>query len=157
MNGTIQPGGKWDERIDEALRSVGSAGPEPGIEGRILTRLAAQRIAEVPPLGWRRYSSPVLGFAAASLICAVIVGGSVEHSPTTPAGPAPPVLSLPGQGVGAASAVHPAAPVSTPLPVSSHDLGRSAHSLAHGRARIAPHAHKARGVVVPAPAANPQN
>lgn len=158
MNGTPQPG-KWDESIDAALRSTARATPEPGLEGRILTRLAAERVA-APPLGWRRYSMPIVGFAAVSLVCAVIVGGSVEHArmSTGPA-PAPPVLALPGQGVGAASAVHPASPASAPLPAGVLDHGRAVHRLghplSHGRARIAAHAHRARGVV-PA-AAGPQN
>lgn len=148
-----------DERIDAALRAVGTAVPEPGIEGRILTRLAAERgaAAAVPARWWPRYSFPALGIATAGLACAVIVVGSVNHSRLHhPGHIAPPVLALPGNGVGAASAVHPAAPVTMPVPATAATRGRSTRTLSHGRARIAPHARKANGVVVPAPATNPQ-
>lgn len=150
---TSEPG-NWDDRIDAALRSIGGATPEPGMQGRILTRLAAARTAPAPPVWWRRYSVPVVGFAAASVVCAVMVGGRVERSRIAPA-PAPPVLALPGQGVGAASAVHPAGPGAAPLPAGTLDRGRAIHRLAHGRARIAEHARKAKGVVPMAAA--PQN
>lgn len=153
MNEKMERGKLDDARIDAALRSVGTARPEAGLEGRVLTRLAetrlgAARLAGAPAAGWRRYSAGVVGFAAVSLVCAVVVGGSVERERTRP-GPTPaaPVLALPGPGMGAASAVHPAGPASAPLPAGTMDHGRAVHRLSHGRARIAEHAHKAKGVV----------
>lgn len=146
---------KWQQRIDAALRDAGSATPPAGLEGRILTRLAAARIAE-PRAGWFRYFRPALGFAAAGLMCAVVVVGSVEHVRRPGHAPAPPVLTLPGQGMGAASAEHPAAPASAPLAAGPKDHGRSTHKLSHPRARIAPNARKANGVAVPASPATPQ-
>jgi hypothetical protein len=144
---------KWQPRIDAALRSTGTATPPEGLEGRILTRLAAARLAEPRAswfARWPRYSLPVFGFAAAGLLCAVIVVGSIDHARRLGRAPAPPVLTLHGQGMGAASAVHPAAPASAPLAAGANNHGRAVHKLSHPRARIAPNAHKAHGVAVPA-------
>lgn len=161
MNAELEP---WKERIDAALRSAGSADPAPGLEGRILTRLAAERAAmEAHParMGWfahmPRYSAPVLGVATASLVCAVIIVGSVDHSRVRhPGHVAPPVLVLPGHGLGAASAVHPAEPATAPVAAGPASRGRSVRHFSHPRARIAPNAKKATGVAVPAPTTNPQ-
>lgn len=148
--------------VDAALRAVGSATPEPGFEGRILTRLAQARAEgyAVPKAGSRlmRMAGPVLGFVCASLLCAVIVTSSVRFSHRNHPGPVagPPVIQMQGTGVGAASAVHPAAPASTPMPAGTQ--GRASRHTMQGRARIAPQARKAPGVAVPAPTANaPQN
>lgn len=146
-----------DAAIDAALREVGSATPEPGLEGRVLIRLAAARMQDnstvAPPVWWRRLPRPVMplmGFTCAGVLCAVIVAGSVSHSHHSQTGPVPPpVIEMPGTGVGAASAMHPAAPASTPVPAGTASRGRR-HS-SKGRARIAPQAHKAPGVAVPAP------
>jgi len=151
-------------RIDAALRAVGTAAPAPGLEGRILTRLAAARMqVGAEPAGlFRRLPRPVvplLGFACASVMCAVIVVGSVNHSrrhhPSLV--PPPPVLAVPGTGVGAASAMHPAAPATARVPAGPVSRGRSTHRTAPGRARIAPHARKAPGVAVPAPSGSSEN
>ena len=154
----------WNERIDAALHSAGSANPTPGLEGRVLTRLAAERAAmEAHParMGFFArvpgYAAPVLGVATASLVCAVIIVGSVDHSRTRHSDPAAPVLMLPGHGLGAASAVHPAGPATAPVAAGPGSRGRSVQHMSHPRARIAPNAKKANGVVVPAPATNPQN
>ncbi len=160
MNGAMEPGS--DPRIDAidaALRSVGKAEPVPGLEGRILMRLAAARVqaetspARLPLLVVRPRHLPMraLAFVTSCLLAFVIVAGSVSHSRRMKAGQiiAPPSLVLPGQGVGAASAVHPAAPASAPLPAGQGSRGRSVRRA--GRARIAPHARKAPGVAVPAP------
>jgi hypothetical protein len=148
--------------IDAALRSVGTATPASDLQGRILTRLAAERMnrevaAPLSPLFGRRASivrtaAPVLYGFSVCFAAGVIVVASVNHSHSLHHGPiaGPPALSLPGQGIGAASAVHPAAPASTPAPVGQNSRGRSAQR-SRGRARIAPHAHKAPGVAVPAP------
>lgn len=160
------PGDRAGRRIDEVLRRLGSAAPESGLEGRILTRLAAARLAcQADPVSGSRLAAPrrlprlalpVLGLASMGVLCAVIVGGSVSPSRRSAPLSAPPVLQLPGQGIGAASAVRPAAPASTPVPADTPGRGRSAHrDAAHGRARIAPHARKAPGVVVPAPSTRP--
>ncbi len=152
---------KWRQRVDDALRSAGSAIPPDGLEGRILTRLAAARIAgaqgsRLAP--WPRYARPALGFAAAGLLCGIVVVGSVEHAREGRHGraPAPPMLVAPGQGMGAASAVHVAAPASAPLAAGPNDHGRSTHKLSHARAHIAPNARKAHGVAVPPPATSPR-
>jgi negative regulator of sigma E activity len=154
----------WKERIDAALHSAGSATPAAGLEGRILTRLAAERSAmEAHPvrMGFFArmpgYAAPVLGMAIASLVCAVIVVGSVDHSRTLHRTPAAPVLVLPGQGLGAASAVHPAGPATAPMMAGPASGGRFTRHMSHPRARIAPNAKKADGVAVPAPGTNPQN
>jgi hypothetical protein len=153
---TVEPqSDKWQQRIDAALRSAGSAPPPEGLEGRLLTRLAAARMAEPRVSGfrrWPRHSVSVFGFAGAGLLCALIVVGSVDHARRSSRAPAPPVLVLPGQGMGAASAVHPAAPASAPLAAGPKDRGRSTRKLSHARAHIAPNARKAHGVAVPAPA-----
>lgn len=149
---------KWQQRIDETLRSAGSATPPAGLEGRILTSLAAARMAnaQVSRSGWPLYSMRALGFAAAGLVCAVIVVGSVDHGRRPRHAPAPPALVMPGQGMGAASAVHAAAPASAPLSAGPNNHGRSTRRLSHPRAHIAPNARKANGVAVPATPASPQ-
>jgi hypothetical protein len=156
-----------EERVDAALRAAGSATPEAGLQGRILNRLAAERMAmEDAPSGLDRLLRRMPRFAGAAVaavfVCvagSAIVIGSVDHSRGLHHAPmvAPPVPGLPGNGIGAASAVHPAAPVSVPVPASQASRGRSgqagdhAPGPDHGRARIKRHAHKAAGVAVPAP------
>ena len=147
-----------DTRVDQALRSVGSAAPTPGFEGRILNRLATERVrmeSEPQPSLWSRmprFSRQALGLATASLLGFAIVAGSISHSRRIGSGhgPVPPPLVLPGQGIGAASAVHPAAPASTPAPAG--EPGRGAPSSQPGRARIAPHSRRAPGAVPAQPA-----
>lgn len=155
-----------DPAVDAALRSLGSATPTPGFEGRILTRLASARLmqdaaSESAPgvlARWLGHANPALGLVSACLVGAIIVAGSVSYSrrsrPTQ--APPPPAIMLPGPGVGAASAVHPAAPPSSPVTPDQAAHGRSSHRAGQGRARIAPHAHKPSGVAVPDPA-SPQN
>ena len=151
-----------DPRIDQALRSLGSSLPAAGFEGRILNRLAAQRVASesrsslMPWMGrLPRLSRQALGVTTACMLGLAIVAGSVSHSRSMSHGTAPPALPLAGQGIGAASAVHPAAPASTPVPAG--EPGRASRSSDRspdqGRARIAPHSRKAPGAV-PAPPAN---
>ena len=149
------------EKIDAVLRAIGGAVPDPGMEGRILTRLAAARTStEAAPviLGRRvpRFVGPLAGFASAGLVCGVIVVGSVRHSQQMHRGaqPAVPVLQIQGGGVGAASAVRPADPgTAAPVPASPAARARGTHRTAQrGRARIARQAKKAPGVTVPVPA-----
>jgi hypothetical protein len=147
-------------RIDAALHAVGTARPETGFEGRILTRLAEARTDGTAGAGSRlmRAAAPALGFVCATLLCAVIVGSSVRYSHRNHVGPVagPPAIRIQGTGVGAASAVHPAGPASAPMPAPT--AGRASHRTAQGRARIAPQARKAPGVAVPEPKTNtPQN
>lgn len=149
-----------DGQIDAALRAIGSAAPAAGMEGRILTRLAAARSGAERPVHSThrvfRFMIPLAGIASVSLICGVIVVASVNHSHRSHPGMAvpPPILQMQG-GVGAASAVHPAPPASAvPVPAGPAARGHSTHKAAqHGRARIAPHAKRAPGVALPAPAA----
>jgi hypothetical protein len=143
--------------IDEALHRVGSAAPAPGLEGRILTRLAAERMqmdtAPTRPAFFRRPAlSRSLGLVSGCLLAFVVVAGSVMHSRRLHANQpvAPPALVLPGHGIGAASAVHPAAPASAPVPAGQAAHGRSTRR--DGRARISPQSRKPPGVT-PAPPA----
>jgi hypothetical protein len=153
-----QPDSRTNALIDAALRRIGTTDPEPGIEGRILTRLAAERVSRDLPVSLlvrmrhvTRASAPVLYGCSVCLVAGIVVAGSISHSHRIRTNPltGPPVLTLPTQGVGAASAVHPAAPASTPAPAGQP--GRSTRTNRKGRARIAPHAHKAPGVALPAP------
>ena len=152
---------EYEEQLDAVLRAIGNAAPDPGMEGRILHRLAATRTSpEAGRFGFGRrvprFVGPLAGFATAGLACGVIVVGSVRHShehrPGEPA--AVPVLQIQGGGVGAASAVRPADPgTAAPVPTSPAARGRATHRTAQrGRARIARQAKKAPGVTVPVPA-----
>jgi hypothetical protein len=172
MNNAMEPenDSRISTTIDEALQSIGSATPTSGLEGRILTRLASQRMKmESAPVRFpllaslgrsSRVSARALGLVTASLLAVVIVAGSVSYSRKLHSSQivAPPVLVLPSNGIGAASAVHPAAPASAPVPAGQGARGRSTRRSGLGRARIAPHSRKAPGVAVPAPASdNSQN
>ncbi len=152
-----------DPLIDASLRTVGSAEPRSGLEGRILTRLASQRVKmEAAPTRFpqlrlgsgRRLPVRALGVLTSCLLAFVIVAGTISHSHKLHSSQvvAPPSLVLPAQGIGAASAVHPAAPASAPVPAGQGARGHSNHHS--GRARIAPQARKAPGVAVPAPSSN---
>lgn len=155
-----------DPRIDAALRRVGRATPAAGFEGRILNRLAAERVQmeSAPARSWSvvglsrlpRLSRQALGVATACLLGFVVVAGSIRHSHRVVRGhgAVAPVLMVPGQGIGAASAVHPAAPASTPAPAG--EPGRASRS-SPGRARIAPHSRKAPGAVPAQPASKPSS
>jgi len=153
--------------IDATLHHVGSVTPSSGLEGRVLTRLASERVRmeAAPSAGlpfFRRTKLAVrgrlpvqaLGLVTGCLLAFVVVAGSVMHSRRLHTNQlvAPPALVLPAHGIGAASAVHPVAPASAPVPASQAARGRSARHT--GRARIAPHARKAPGVAVPAPPSN---
>jgi hypothetical protein len=161
MNSEVNSGSMLTpgERIDAALRAVGSATPEAGIEGRILNRLAAERMKPAPSglagllPRMPRFAGAVVTAVFLCVAGTAVVIGSVQHSKGLHHAPivAPPVPGLPGNGLGAASAVHPAAPVSVPVPASQSSRGRSSQAPEHGRARIQRHAHKAPGVAVPAP------
>jgi hypothetical protein len=100
-----------------------------------------------------------VGVATGCLLAAVIVVGSVSHSRRIHSSSisAPPALELPTHGIGAASAIHPAAPASAPVPAGPTARGRSPRHSIHGRARIHAHARKAPGVAVPGPASISQN
>jgi len=151
-------------RVDAALRAIGAAAPPAGFEGRILTRLAAERVQNTASFqGLRvtrfpRFAGPAVCVLSSCLVAVVIVAGSVSHSRHSVPSPsmAAPVLHLPASGVGAASAAQEAPPASAPIPAGKSARGHSRRS-AQGRARIAPHARKAPGVVVPSSPAPPQN
>ena len=149
----VDPHASADLRIDHVLRSIGSATPDAGFEGRVLDRLAAARLAsqsKPSPISWlSRFSRQALGLVTACGLCLAIIAGSVSHSRRLNHA-APPALPLAGQGIGAASAVHPAAPAS---PAPAGEPGRASRSSDQGRARIAPHSRKAPGAV-PAPPVN---
>jgi hypothetical protein len=153
---------EYEEQLDAVLRAIGTAAPDPAMEGRILHRLAAARTSAEPGrfvLGRRvpRFVAPLAGFASAGLVCGVIVVGSVRHSHELHRAGEPaavPVLPMQGGGVGAASAVRPADPgTAAPVPASPAARGKATHRTAQrGRARIARQAKKAPGVTVPVPA-----
>lgn len=139
-----------DDRIDRALRTLGSAEPAAGMEDRILAGLARGETR-----GWapRFFSMPqlVVMFAAAGTVCAVIVAGSVTHSHHLL--PMAPGLHLPGDaqaGVGAASAVRVAP---QPVTASPKDRPRSVRRTVDGRAVISQEARKKAGLPVPNPRA----
>ena len=73
-----------DPRIDRVLESIGSATPTSGLEGRILNRMAAERLRMesrgTPSLWYRlpRLPRQALGLTTACLVGFVIVAGSVE-------------------------------------------------------------------------------
>lgn len=140
----------YDDRIDRALRALGSAVPAAGMEDRVLAGLARAEVRSRAP----RFSSMpqlVLTFAAAGTVCAVIVAGSVTHSHHLL--PIAPGLHLPGDaqaGVGAASAVRVAP---QPVTTSPKDRPRSVRKTIDGRAVISPEAKKKAGLPVPNPRA----
>lgn len=135
-----------DEQIDRTLRVLGSATPDPGMEDRIVARIARESVSAAAP---RFFRLPQLAFglAAAAMACAVIIAGSVSHSrhilPVAP-GLHLPTASQPG--VGAASAAHVAPQPVTSLP---QDRPRSVRQTVNGRAVISSHAKKPAGVAVP--------
>lgn len=150
-----------ESAVDTALASIGNAMPEAGLEGRILTRLAAARIQNgieaspamaAPRTGRRlpRFATPVLGFLSVGLVCTVIIGGSVRYSRHRATAVVPAVPSLSSGGMGTASAMQPAAP-SSPLAADAVQRGRASHHRRPGRARIAPHAHQHAGIALPNP------
>jgi hypothetical protein len=155
MNPRIEPTHQnYDQRIDRALRRLGSVEPAAGIEDRISARLAQEhskarsgkttsaRFFPVPHYATRF----ALGAAAAALACFAIVAGSVNHSrrmqPTAPGIGLHPTPS----GMGTAGAVHPANQPVTPPPSGRP---RSVRQLPEGRAVISPQTQKANGVAVP--------
>jgi hypothetical protein len=108
-NGVMDPAA--DPRIDAALHVIGSATPESGLEGRILTRLAEERLrmeaAPAPSVraAWLgHFPVRALGLVTACLMGFVIVTGSVVHSRRIKPDQmvSPPPLVLPAQGIGAA-------------------------------------------------------
>lgn len=136
----------YGDRIDSALRGLGSAEPAAGMEGRILAELAR---AEANSRVSRFFSMPqiVVMFAAAGTVCAVIVAGSVTHSHHIL--PMAPGLHLPGEsqpGLGAASAARVAP---QPVTASPKDRPRSVRKTTNGRAVISPEIKKHAGVPVP--------
>lgn len=150
-----------EERIDAALRAIGTAAPASDLHGRILTRLAAERIAPRRAntgLAALLHRMPRFAGAAVTAVFLCVAGsaiviGSVEHSRSLHRPPvvAPPIPGLPGNGIGAASAVHPAAPASAPVLAAPTSRGRARPPATQGRAKIKRHAHKAPGVTVPPP------
>ncbi|HUY81771.1 MAG TPA: hypothetical protein VMU92_08620 [Acidobacteriaceae bacterium] len=136
--------GNYEERIDRALRELGTAGPAAGMEERIVARLAQ---AGEEKRSFFRVPQLVFGLAAAAIGCAVIVVGSVSHSHHIL--PEAPGLQVPGitqSGVGAASGTRVAPQPVTALP---QDRPRSVREKSNGRAVISPKAKKRAGIAVP--------
>jgi hypothetical protein len=139
----------YDDRIDGALRRLGTAASREGMEARILARL--DEAAQVKATGFFSLPRLAMMFAAAGTVCAVIVAGSVTYSHHVL--PVAPGVQLPGisqPGVGAASAARVAPqPVKTP----PKERPRSVRKTENGRAVISPDAKKHGGVPAPKPLA----
>ncbi|MFY9938198.1 MAG: hypothetical protein WAK33_15070 [Silvibacterium sp.] len=155
MNPRLEPTNQnYDQRIDQALRRLGSVEPAAGIEDRISARLAQEhsKARSGKATGTRFFAVPhyparfALTAIAAGLACFAIVAGSVNHSrriqPTVPG------ISLhqTSSGMGTAGAAHPANQPVTPPPSGRP---RSVRQLPEGRAVISPETQKANGVAVP--------
>jgi hypothetical protein len=138
-----------DGHIDQVLRQLGSVTPRPGIEDRIMARLAQEERAQA---GQSRrihfFAIPrfAIGAAAGALACLAIVAGSVSHSrriqPILPGIGTHPAYP----GVGTAGAERPADRPVTPSPAGRP---RSVRRLPEGRAVISPQSQKPAGVAVP--------
>ena len=134
----------YEERIDRTLQALGAAKPVPGMEGRILARLA--QAGEEQPRFFR-LPQLVFGLAGATAACAMIVVGSVSYSHHIL--PVAPGLQVPGitqPGVGAASGARIAPQPVTALP---QDRPRSIRKESNGRAVISTKAKKHAGIAVP--------
>jgi hypothetical protein len=142
----------YDDRIDKALRRLGSTEPAPGMEDRIAARLARERAGARDARRSRFFAVPrfvprfAFGIAAAALACVAIVAGSVNHSHRIQ--PAMPGIELhPGSsGMGAANASRPA---DRPVSPTAAERPRSVRQLPEGRAVISPQSQKPTGVTVP--------
>jgi hypothetical protein len=116
-----------DLQLDATLRALGSAAPASGLEGRVLARLDAERARMRDRSGenrtvFFRMTSSIFGVCGAALACTLIVVASVSYSHR--ANPAlGPAMQMGGSGVGAASAMHRAAP--QPLAPAPKGHGRS--------------------------------
>ncbi len=136
--------------IDHALRQLGSAQPDPGMNDRLLRRLRQAAPAEpsprrAPSLGWPRLAAAGL---AGCCLCAAVVVGSVQHSHYIAAQNQPPAPILQRHnGISTASSTH----ISAHPPVAPKNGGRSHHRLSPGRATVPPgtHVHGGDGVTVP--------
>lgn len=135
-----------NEQIDSTLRVLGSAVPTPGMEERILVRLADAG-AQATPQRFFSFPQLAVGVMATVLGGAVIIVGSVTHSRHML--PVAPGIHLPGAtqaGVGAASAAHVA---THPVPALPASRPRSVRKAVNGRAVISPDTRKHNGLPVP--------
>lgn len=136
--------------IDRALRQLGSAQPDPGMNDRLRHQIHQVAAAEpasrrIPAFGWPRLAFATL---AGGCLCAAVVIGSVHHSHVVAAQNRPVVPILQRQsGVSTASsariAAHP--------PAAPKGSGRSDNHLGQGRATVpaGTHVHGGDGVTVP--------
>ncbi len=139
-----------DPRINQVLRQLGAVAPRPGIEDRIMARLAQQQSQTEADNRRRAYFFGMprfaFGVAAGTLACAAIIAGSISHShriqPSLPG-----ILSQPAaSGVGSAGAERPA---NRPVEPSPNGRPRSVRRMNEGRAVISPESQKRAGVAVP--------
>lgn len=136
----------YNEQIDSTLRTLGSAVPAPGMEERILVRLADAGV-QARPQRFFRFPQLAVGVMATVLGGAVIIVGSVTHSRHML--PVAPGIHLPAAtqaGVGAASAAHVATHPVTALPEARP---RSVRKTVNGRAVISSDTKKHNGLPVP--------
>lgn len=143
---TLGPPERLNEQIDSTLRVLGSAVPAPGMEERILFRLANAN-AHAKPQRLFTFPQLAVGVAATLLGGTIIIVGSVTHSRRIL--PVAPGIHLPAAtetGVGAASAAHVATHPVTALPAARP---RSVRKTVNGRAVISPEAKKHNGLAVP--------
>ena len=139
-----------EKDIDAALRHVGQAQPAEHFEDRILARLQSESRQHDLRGGFFGFlGAPRLAFAAAAtLACAAIVAGSVQHSRQHMLPASGIHLPAPGSGLGSASSAHIA---TQPVIAPAHAHARSERKTANGRGVVSRNAHKPTGVVVPEP------
>lgn len=134
----------YEERIDRTLQALRAVEPAPGMEERVLARLAR---AGEEKRSFFRIPHLVFGLAAATAACAMIVAGSVSHSHhILPVAPGLQVPAITQPGLGAASGARVAPQPVTALP---QDRPRSVRKESNGRAVISPKVKKRAGIAVP--------
>jgi hypothetical protein len=146
-----------ENKIDAALQLLGRAHPADDFEQRLRLRLHQESFR--PKKNFFAATSDFflaqrLAFAAtaATLACAAMIVGSIQHSHQRILPNSGVHLSAPESGLGAASSTH-----ISPQPVIApeHGRSRSERKAAGGRATVSRNAHKPSGVAVPA-SADPQ-
>jgi len=140
-----------EKKIDATLHLLGQVRPANGFEQRLCARLD-QSSFHARKSFWAGTSefffAQRLTFAAsaATLACAAMIVGSVQHSHQRTLPNTTVHLAAPGSGLGAASGTR-----ITPQPLIAppHGRSRSERKATGGRATVQRNAHKPAGVAVP--------
>jgi hypothetical protein len=101
---------QMDEMLDSLLANYSSAGPRPGLETRILARLADAPGREALPTAWNlRWLWAGAAVAAAIVVALVLIGGrSKVKAPVVVTNPSAPVLPhTPQPGLPVTTTAHP--------------------------------------------------